>query len=263
MIAIVSVLIIIALSIVVTRVASVALGHTGLSRDTARFQARSAFTGVGFTTEEAERVTRHPVRRRITMTLMLLGNAGVVTVIASLVVGVIDEGDTGPGLGMRLLILGGGIVSLWLLAASRVVDRWLSKLIALALDRWTDLEVRDYAQLLHLTGEYGVRELRVGPEDWLTGRTLADLSLRDEGIMVLGIERENGDYVGAPRGHTGVESGDLLILYGSDDALDRLDRRPKGAEGERGHREGVAEERKARDRQERKEAERKVGQRQS
>lgn len=263
MIAIVSVLVIIALSIIVTRVASVALAHTGLSRDTARFQARSAFTGVGFTTEESERVTRHPVRRRITMTLMLLGNAGVVTVIASLVVGVIDQGDTGPGLGVRLLILGGGVVSLWLLASSRVLDQWLSTLIGLALDRWTDLEIRDYAQLLHLTEEYGVRELRVGAENWLTGRTLADLSLRDEGIMVLGIERENGNYVGAPRGHTTVESGDLLILYGSDEALDRLDRRPKGAEGERQHQEGVAEEKKARGHQDRKEAERKTEARQS
>lgn len=93
MVAIISVLVIIALSILVTRVAAVALVHTGLARDAARFQARSAFTGVGYTTEEAERVARHPVRRRIAMTLMLLGNAGVVTVMASLVVGLIDPSD--------------------------------------------------------------------------------------------------------------------------------------------------------------------------
>jgi len=31
---------------------TVALTHTGLSRESARFQARSAFTGAGFTTSE-------------------------------------------------------------------------------------------------------------------------------------------------------------------------------------------------------------------
>lgn len=186
MLAILSVLLIIALSILVTRVAAVALLHTGLSRDAARFQARSAFTGVGYTTQEAERVTRHPVRRRIAMTLMLLGNAGIVTVIASLVLGVVDPADSGPSLLLRLLILFGGVLGLWFLAASPVVDRWLSRLISLALKRWTDLDVRDYAQLLHLTGEYGVRELRVGPDDWLVENTLAQVSIRDEGIISSG-----------------------------------------------------------------------------
>lgn len=256
MLAIFSVLLIIALSILVTRVAAVALTHTGLSRDVARFQARSAFSGVGYTTTEAERVTRHPVRRRIAMTLMLLGNAGIVTVIASLVLGVVDPGDTGPGLFIRLLILGGGVVALWLLAASPLVDRWLSSLISLSLERWTDLDVRDYAQLLHLTDDYGVQELRVRPDEWLVGRSLAELSLREEGIIVLGIERDDGDYVGAPRGETMVEAGDLMILYGRAEALDRLDRRPQGEAGERQHREGVAEQQRERATQARREEER-------
>lgn len=256
MLAIFSVLLIIALSILVTRVAAVALTHTGLSRDAARFQARSAFTGVGYTTTEAERVTRHPVRRRIAMTLMLLGNAGIVTVIASLVLGVVDPADAGPGLWVRVLVLGGGVVGLWLLAASPLVDRWLSRLISLALDRWTEIEVRDYAQLLHLTDDYGVRELRVGSDDWLVDSSLADLSLRDEGVIVLGIEREDGSYVGAPRGETVVEAGDLLILYGRAEALNGLDRRPKGEEGDRRHRESVEEEERERKKQNRRDEER-------
>jgi hypothetical protein len=258
MIAIFTVLIIIALSILVTRVSAVALTHTGLSRDVARFQARSAFTGVGFTTREAERVTRHPVRRRIAMTLMLLGNAGVATVIASLVVGVIDQGDDGAGLLVRIAILAAGLLALWFLAASPLLDRWSSIAIGWALQRWTDLEVRDYAQLLHLTGDYGVREVRVGSEDWLAEKDLAALSLNDEGIIVLGVQRENGDYVGAPQGHSEVEAGDLLILYGRDEALDRLDARPKGVEGDRRHQEGVADQNRERKTQEEKEARRKA-----
>ena len=75
---IVTLLIIVMLSLLITRIASEALTHTGLSRESARFQARSAFSGVGFTTSESEQVVNHPVRRRILMVLMMLGNAGIV-----------------------------------------------------------------------------------------------------------------------------------------------------------------------------------------
>lgn len=77
MISIVTLLIVLTLSILLTRIATVALTHTGLSRESAKFQARSAFTGVGFTTSESEKVVNHPIRRRILLMLMLLGNAGI------------------------------------------------------------------------------------------------------------------------------------------------------------------------------------------
>ena len=54
-------------SLLVVRVATEALVLTGLSRDLARFEARSAFTGTGFTTQDSAKVTNDPVRRRIIM----------------------------------------------------------------------------------------------------------------------------------------------------------------------------------------------------
>lgn len=77
---------VIIVSLLITRVATIALTLTGLSREVARFQARSALTGSGFTTTESENMMIHPIRRRILMHLMLVGNAGIVTVIASTVV---------------------------------------------------------------------------------------------------------------------------------------------------------------------------------
>ena len=64
MLAIISLLLIVALSLIVTRTAAVALTYTGLSQQAASFQARSAFTGVGYTTSEAESLVNHPVRRQ-------------------------------------------------------------------------------------------------------------------------------------------------------------------------------------------------------
>jgi len=71
------------LSLIITRLAAIALTLTGLSEEAARFQARSAFTGTGFTTSEAEKVVNHPVRRRIIVWLMVARSAGLVTIILS------------------------------------------------------------------------------------------------------------------------------------------------------------------------------------
>jgi hypothetical protein len=48
-----------------------------------------------------------------------------------------------------------------LLASSKWVDRQLSRMVDTLLKRYTKLDVRDYASLLHLTGEYRLAELRV------------------------------------------------------------------------------------------------------
>ncbi len=236
---VVSLLIILTLSLLVTRVAAVGLMHTGLSREAARFQARSAFTGVGFTTGESEKIVNHPVRRRIVMLLMLVGNAGFITVIStSMLTFMTIEDDAGIKIGLLVA----GLALLWLVASSRWVDGHLSRAISMLLRRYTTLDVRDYANLLQVGGEYRVTELKVGAEDWLAHRTLLDLSLRDEGVMVLGINRADGEYLGAPRGTTEIQSGDTIILYGKIGMCERLDQRRSGHEGEAEHRAAVEEE---------------------
>ncbi|HWC31780.1 MAG TPA: TrkA C-terminal domain-containing protein [Actinomycetota bacterium] len=246
MVAVISALIIVLVSLIVTRVATVALILTGLSREVARFQARSALTGTGFTTSESEYVVGHPVRRRILMVLFLVGNAGLVTVIASLAVSFVGAGGARPTL-LRAVVLLAGVMIIWLLARSAALDRVLSPLITRLLRRWTDLDVRDYVGLLQLRGEYGVAELQVQEDDWVAGRTLEELKLRDEGIAVLGINRSRKEYVGVPRGDTVVRSGDVIVVYGRAAKLADLDRRPKGEVGERAHAEAVDDERRRED----------------
>ena len=118
MIPIVTFLVVLSVSILVTRVASVALMLTGLSRETARFQARSAFTGVGYTTSETEKIVNHPVRRRIVMILMLWGNVGLITVISTVVITFVQQGDR-MDQWWKLLLLAGGAAVLWIVAMSK------------------------------------------------------------------------------------------------------------------------------------------------
>lgn len=77
--------------------------------------------------------------------------------------------------------------------------------------------------------------------DWLAGCTLEDLDLRTEAVVVLGVRRADGRYLGAPGGGTRVLAGDTLIIYGHAGRLRELDRRRAGGEGARRHTEAVRE----------------------
>jgi hypothetical protein len=240
MIAIISLLTILTLTMIVTRIATVALMHTGLSREVARFQARSALSGVGYTTSESEKIVGHPVRRRIFLLLMLVGNIGIVTVVSSLILSFmnLDRSDT---LTERIIILGVGLAILIFLVSSRWIDRRLSRIISWALKRYTHIDIQDYSSLLHLARDYRVTELFVEPNDWLAEKELKELNLPAEGVLVLGITRGDGAYIGTPQASTIIMPNDNLILYGRASALENIDRRPKGKRGDRAHAKAIAE----------------------
>lgn len=247
MYAIVLLIVVALVSLLITRVATVALVATGMATESARFQARSALSGVGFTTGEAENVVDHPARRRIIMTLMLVGNVGLVTAIAALLGGFLAaERGTAVLRGASLVIGLGGV---YLLARSSWVDARLKRAVTRVLDRTTELDVRDYAGLLQIQGGYAVRDIAVESGDWLEGRRLADLGLPDEGIIIIGVRRADGGYLGAPTADTVLEAGDVAVAYGHDEAFASLRRRRQGPEAEAEHRRSVEAQRR-RDREE-------------
>jgi len=243
LIAILSLIFVLTLSLVVVRVATVALTLTGMSRQAAQFQARSAWTGTGFTTAESEQVVNHPVRRRIVSILILLRNAGLVTAASTLALSFVGLENADEGL-WRILWLVGGLMLLWMVAGSEWLDHRMSQVISWALKRYARLDTRDYAGLLHLAGPYAIAELAVQAGDWLSERTLRDLSLPKEGIVVLGITKRDGRYIGAPRGGSRIEPGDAVLLYGRSEELSALDNRPSSDQGEKQREAAVNEQRK-------------------
>jgi len=231
MAAVVSLVVVISLGLLVTRVATVALTMTGMSLDHARFQARSAFTGTGFTTSEAEAVVTHPARRRIVMSLMLVSGAGAISVLGALILSFAGVDTTAVGLTRAAVIVAALVMLLWL-ARNRHVDRALRRVIERALRRFTVLDVRDYAALLHLRGQWRVAQLPVAEDDWISSRPLGQLRLPDEGVAVLGVERAEGVWIGAPSEDIKLQVGDVVVLYGRAPILDDIAARIHGAEGD-------------------------------
>jgi hypothetical protein len=194
------------ISIVAARIATVALTMTGLSQDLARFQARYAFSGVGFTTSEADLMTSHPARRRVVMILMLIGNAGLVTAVASLVSAVVNTGDASSAL-LRAAVLLGGLLTLYLFMRSEWTESVMRRVFQRILQQWTSLEIHDYESLLDLTGDYTVVEIDIDGDDWLADRPLAELDLPEEGMTVLAVRRSGGQFLGAPGGDVVLDRG--------------------------------------------------------
>lgn len=219
-----AVLLVLALSLLISRIGAVAFEMTGLSPDIASFQARSALSGAGYTTDEAERVVATPGRRRIASTLILLGNVGIVSGIGAFVL----TFTNGGGDLVTLAYLFGGSVVILGFARSRWLNRAVTPVIERALSHTTDLELRDYTRVLGLEGEYGVSEVDIQSGAWLTGGTLRELDLFSEGVQVLAIDKADGPYIGAPGPDTEIEAGDTVVLYGKEHRLQELSTRELG-----------------------------------
>jgi len=245
MVALFSLFTIIVLSIIVVRIGAVALELTGLSPEVASFQAQSAFSGVGFTTQESEVIVSHPVRRRIIRILILLGSAGITSSIATLVLTFV--GQTQKNIIIRGIILLIGLLFISFFARSKYIYNLMKRLITKALDKWTKVRIYDYEQMLGLSKGYTISRITVKGDSWLSDRRLKDLRLELEGVLILAIYRKvNGEerFIGAPRGDTVIKSGDVLICYARQEVSKALSQRCKGFEGDREHEERIEEERK-------------------
>jgi len=252
MASLISLIVIFTFSILITKIATEVLVHTGLSKQTAKFQARSAFTGVGYTTKEAENIVNHPARRKIIMSLMLIGNVGIISAIASLMLTFVDTGQSSTDNIIRVGIILGSMVVLWLLSRSKWVERLLVNTIKTFLKKFTQLRIRDYVELLDLKGDYEITVLEVQADDWMENQKVGELKLWQEGINLIGIQRDDGTYLGIPKHKTKITRHDQIILYGRKESLQNLKKRKKNITGEKDHKEAVKEQDKEEKKQDKK-----------
>lgn len=243
---------VVAVTVLVNRIATRALMLTGLSEEVARFQSRSALTGTGFATEESERIMHYPARRRIMTLLMLLGNAGLVTAVSTFVLSFVGTGTAAQLLERSVLLLG-GLTLLVAAAQSERIDRVLTPLIERALARYTGLDVKDYYALLHLEDDYTVGRVEVQGDSWMAGQTIQELELSKEGVLVLSLDVAGQVTEYAPHSQHEIRPGDSLILYGKQQVVSKLGQRPAGSAGRQAHERACQEHEERLQRQEAKE----------
>ena len=222
----------------IIRVASVALEITGLTEDVANFQALSAFTGTGYTTIETESALSNITRRNIIRALIILGNAGFTTIIASLILTFMgNETETNI---VYLGILVSGLVFVFMFVRSRTMYNALKKIIYKFLSRYDVLQVYDYHEVLGLGKGFVISKITLDENSWMKEKQLKDLKLDREGTLILSIEQYNDGkpfFLGAPNGKVTLKAGDVITCYGRPEAIKELSERESGYWGDKSHEE--------------------------
>ncbi|HPF99946.1 MAG TPA: TrkA C-terminal domain-containing protein [Kiritimatiellia bacterium] len=212
-------------SFIVVRIGAIPFELTGLERSLAEFQALSCFTGTGFTTREAELVTSNRQRRRIASILMVLGNAGFVTLIAAFAntlrtpvtritipkLHVYFPAYLVPWLNLFVVIL--AIYLIYLLFVRSLLGRKITAFLRERVSRAEGVRRVTFDELLVSTGGYGVSSAVVCEGSVVLGKTLRDGHLRAGDITVLAMERD-GASVPNPSPDTDIRMGDRLICFG-------------------------------------------------
>jgi hypothetical protein len=210
--------VIVLFALLIVRLGSSALQLTGMSQPIAQFQAASAFFGVGFTTKEAELVVDHPVRRRIILHLIVMGNIGLTSALATLLVTFMGSSERGIGFTFFWLgVVALAIFSVAVLLNLRVVKGPVESFQKWMLKRVGIVHIRDYDYLLNLRDGYVVFDKEISEDHPWLGKTFAESRPSDAGIVVLGIYRVEGEFLGAPDKDSRVEEGDVLMVYGRDE----------------------------------------------
>lgn len=216
MYAIVTFVIVAIISMLFTRLATGALIATGMPPEMASFQARSAFTGTGFTTTEAESVVNHPARRKVLSTTMLVGNLGTPTLIVTVLVGLI-----GPGPGdtpERLLAGVGSLAVLLLILNIPPVNRFLERLgERYALKRLVPAVGGEVHELVDLGEGWVVAEVEIVDHPDLGPRSLRGLDHALPQLQLLGVRRADrlgGHLLAEPPEDLDLVGGDSLVVFG-------------------------------------------------
>lgn len=218
-------------SFVAVRVGAIAFQLTGLEWSLAKFQALSCFSGTGFTTREAELIVGHPRRRRIASVLMVLGNAGLVAMIATFANSIRPRiagasswfGWIWGGLGplVNLLIIAVAIYASFRFftrssATKRLTDYLRSRIKASGI-----VEPVSFEELMVSTGGYGVIQAEIRADSPFIGKSLAKSGLRDKDITVL-VMRRPDESVPNPAANTRIHLGDRLLCFGKLDQMKQV-----------------------------------------
>lgn len=200
-------LIILAVSLVVVRIGGTALRLSGMSLDAARFQSISALTGTGFTTQEAETVMHHPLRRRVLIGLMFTGHLGVVSLASAVILGVstADEGSVV----WTILYMFLAVFIICVVAMSEAFDRFMCRVIAVLLKRLGWFDVGQHLVLTELPDGTQMAEH--------TAQQACDVDTSALGVIAL---RVNDGPVNADALH--LEAGDRLLCFGARSAHQAL-----------------------------------------
>jgi len=215
-------------SFIVVRIGAIAFQLTGLEWSLAKFQALSCFSGTGFTTKEAELITGDRQRRRIASALIVLGNAGLVIMIATLASSFVPQEtilsqlsksflpfaiQPSVGIWVNLAIIVVAVYAIYKVFTHDKLARKLTNFLRKKIIKKEIFKKVSFEELLLATGGYGVSRVAACAGSPVLDKTLSQPELRRHDITVLAVVR-GAETMPNPTADTKILLGDELICFG-------------------------------------------------
>jgi uncharacterized membrane protein YqjE len=182
---------------------------TGLESDVARFQAVSILTATGFTTKESELIARHPIRRKVSIFLILFGVFSLAVLIAA-ITKVLTENFRVP----QLIIVTCFFGILFLVIKNKTVNLKLKGKLVKDLKEEYALDELPVQEIMYTSEDDFFTGVEITKDSPYVNNEFPNIITPEEDIMLLYVRRgeqkirqRRQDYI--------IQEGDVLFLYGS------------------------------------------------
>lgn len=216
------------ISFIVVRIGAIAFQLTGLEWSVAKFQALSCFTSTGFTTKEAELITNSLQRRRIASVLIVLGHAGLVTMIATFANSLRPRALSIPFvpfdvpenvlLWVNLAIISAAIYATYKIFTNTAFVRKLTIKLRERIVKRKIIKCPDLEELATVTAGYGIFRIEIKSDSPILTKAPSVSDLKNSNIIPLTIQRE-GATTFNPAPDMQMQPGDNLVCFGKPDIV--------------------------------------------
>lgn len=214
-------------SAIFERIGAISLELTGMPQEQAEFQALSAFSGVGFTTKEAEYTLAHPQRRKIIKALISFGSAGIITTVVAFI-GTVFSGKSilktfsrdphYPWMPFNLPTTILVLVILFLYLTYRAlkepaIARLVKELISAVLLKTKIVTPVSFQEVLVNGNGSGVFQFEITEKNPLLDKTIHEMGLKEFDTRILYVNRLN-ESIDFPPDDFSFQLHDIVTVYG-------------------------------------------------
>lgn len=217
-------------SFLIVRIGAIAFEITGLEWSIAKFQAMSCFSSTGFTTKESELITGNMQRRKIATFLMILGNAGLVTLIATFANSIrsskpffhIPYLSTFLSVGlMNIIIIVLATILLLRIFGHHNFDKKITKFLRRKIIKRRNIKSALFTNFYPFLDGHGVFQIDIH-RAFLTHYNITHIKdLQELQIIPLGIKKDNQTELD-PKKNIELNEGDQLVCFASIENIQKL-----------------------------------------
>jgi hypothetical protein len=166
-------------------------------------------TSTGFTTKESELILRHPLRRKISMFLILFGVFSLAVLISSISSMLKESFNV-----LQLIIITLGLAFILVSVKTKKIKRILTQNLYRRLEQEFETHELPIAEVLYTDEDDLVTQIQVTEQSEWIGRRATELFVQGGDVILLLIQRAHHKIRRQCMKLT-IQEGDILLVYGS------------------------------------------------